>query len=447
MPDFANGRSRGISQQFAEKYTRVSKSKNYILGIGIDNYQYLRRLHNAVLDVDSILSVLVKQYQFQNAEITKIYNEKCTRSNILRQLRYLVQRVKETDNLIIYYSGHGIFDEQLMEGYWVPVDARSKEETIGEYISNADIQKHLSRIKSRHTILFNDSCFSGSIFGVDRNIQQEKQEVLPSRWAFTSGRKEVVQDGVPGEHSPFAKSILRVLEENRREKLFLSELVNLVTLDVDRNTNQTPRGSYLQNTGDRGGNFAFYSRDQEERFWKKQLSQPSPEGLIAYQRYYPLGSYINESVDRIKRLVPPGKGLNPLGRPVYTQSEVTEVSSNQDWQWLVPIQKTSSATSWSLTQLETFLNSSDYRKADIETSAIILKYSGLKSSDWMGESDVALLPKLLVEELSMLWENYSDGRFGFRKQYSIWKYLEETGGKNANKSLLFEEFSQRVGWA
>jgi hypothetical protein len=87
---------------------------------------------------------------------------KQNREAIIRELEWLVANAKENDNVFIYYSGHGEYKKELSKGYWVPVDAETQ--STSKYISNSDIQTYINGIKSKHTLLVSDACFSGDIF-------------------------------------------------------------------------------------------------------------------------------------------------------------------------------------------------------------------------------------------------------------------------------------------
>jgi hypothetical protein len=124
---------------------------------------------------------------------------------------------------MIYYSGHGYFDQLLNEGYWIPAEANVN--STGEYLSNSDILKLIANINSRHTFLVADACFSGSLFADSKRGYADNVERYRSRWGLASGRLEVVSDGSVGQNSPFASAVLEFLKTNRKEKFAISELV------------------------------------------------------------------------------------------------------------------------------------------------------------------------------------------------------------------------------
>lgn len=87
-----------------------------------------------------------------------LLNEKATANAIIQNLIKIVDRVKENDRIIIYFSGHGlnIAGDNLL----VPSDAiydKAKEMCV----SIDTILHHLNKAKSVQKLLFLDSCHSG----------------------------------------------------------------------------------------------------------------------------------------------------------------------------------------------------------------------------------------------------------------------------------------------
>ena len=250
---------------FEEAYEEETPpvAAGYILAIGIDQYVHFPKLNNAVRDAQAVVEVLTDKYQFSADHVRTLFDEDATEKKLLREMKYLASEVKEDDNLIIYFSGHGHFDTLLKEGYWIPVDA--EPDHIGDYISNATLLTYLRAIPSRHTFLVADSCFSGSLLSETRSVAADRLEELPSRWGLTSGRNEVVLDGPSGSHSPFAKAFLDFLSHNNADKMRISRLIHHVEEVTANNSEQTPIGNRIRNVGDRGG----------ELILKLKTSQPS----------------------------------------------------------------------------------------------------------------------------------------------------------------------------
>ena len=105
--------------------------------IGIDNYKgNWNQLNNAVRDAQGFEQTLKQHYKID--VVKSLYDEHATRENIINAFVWLVDHVKEEDNVVIYYSGHGDYKKSLKKGYWIPADAQTN--SIAAYISNADIQ-------------------------------------------------------------------------------------------------------------------------------------------------------------------------------------------------------------------------------------------------------------------------------------------------------------------
>lgn len=228
---------------------------NYLLLIGVNEYRSWNPLHNAVKDCRDLSSTLMQHYWFEPDHVITLYNEDATRERILETLEALQEMIRPEDNLLIYYAGHGYYDQSSGLGYWVPVEARLDK--IPDFIRNSTIHDYLRTIESKHTLLIADACYAGSLFAAYRG---QIIEGARSRWAFTSGDIEKVWDGKPGQNSPFAHYLIKYLRDTRRESIPANELIDEVGGLVSRNTAQTPKGNPLRLAGDDGGVFIFYRK-------------------------------------------------------------------------------------------------------------------------------------------------------------------------------------------
>lgn len=237
-------------------------ARNFLLVVGINSYKHWPVLNNAVNDVNGITSVLMRDYNFDLANITILKDEQATQNNIHKGLRGLIEKITPKDNLIIYFSGHGYFDEVLNEGYWIPVDANANSQ--GEYLPNSSILKIIESINSQHTFLIADACFSGSLFtDPNRSLGYiDKVEKIRSRWGLASGRLEVVSDGEVNTNSPFARVLLSFLNDNPKSEFAVGELIQHVKMKVAEESGQTPIGSPLRLSGDDGGEFVFRKKSR-----------------------------------------------------------------------------------------------------------------------------------------------------------------------------------------
>ena len=290
-----NQNERGLkSTRETNSSTTPSSGQNYVLAIAIDEYKAFPPLFNCVKDAKDLIGLLTSKFQFEKDNVFTLFNEEATEEKIFTNFRILIQKIKPVDSLIIYFAGHGEFIQDFNEGYWVPVDAKDK--AIGQYIPNSQIKTMLTAIKSQHTFLIADSCFSGSLFlrGNHRNIVRRRVERFASRWGLTSGRSEIVGDGNPGENSPFATSILNLLKGSSKG-LSVQELCAHVTETVAANASQTPIGEPLNIKGHEGGQFVFHLKKNEERDWFVAKEKNTADAYEHFITMYPEGKYFSKA--------------------------------------------------------------------------------------------------------------------------------------------------------
>jgi hypothetical protein len=244
-------------------HTSINFGSYHALVIGINRYHNVPRLRTAVADAEAIAEVLKSKYGFT---VTSLINP--TREQIFNMLDGLRAKLKSTDNLLIYYAGHGVLDEKADEGFWLPVNARS--DLRSQWVSNATITNTLKAIEAKHVMVIADSCYSGRLVrGLPRGIQITERTEKPTdyftkmsrkkaRVVITSGGLEPVEDG-RGEHSPFTRAILNALNDNDGI-IDGSSLFHKIRRPVMLAADQTPQYSDVRRAGHDGGDFLFVRR-------------------------------------------------------------------------------------------------------------------------------------------------------------------------------------------
>ena len=251
---------RGLS--FEEHDPSHPKGKNYLLAVGIDEYQNFNKLSNAVLDAKTISNLLINNFQFEEQNSRLLLNEEATRENILDTLEDFEKQLTGEDNFLLYFAGHGTMNEKKTQGFWIPVDARRRN---SHYIRNTSILDILKDFQAHHIYLLIDSCFSGSL--ISRKADEDYSDLLdalPSRRVLTSGRKEVVSDGRKGKHSPFAGCIISYLKSKEGEIISSLDLEYHVQKNVKRNAYQHPEAAFMHGLGDQSGQFVFRAKNFEQ---------------------------------------------------------------------------------------------------------------------------------------------------------------------------------------
>ena len=235
----------------------LRKVKYYGLVIGINDYQdpKINDLDHPVNDARRLMQTLTTYYTFDPENLTFLENP--TRSEIINTLDNLSRTIGEDSNLIIFYAGHGIWDAQLKKGYWIPSDGA--QNSRANWLSNSDLVDYVRGIRSKHTLLVTDACFSGSIFktrevftGVSKAVFEMYK--YPSKKAMTSGAMKSVPD-----KSVFLEYLVKRLEQNRKPFLSAEELFSSFKQAVVNNSpnSQIPLFGEIQGAGDEGGNFIF----------------------------------------------------------------------------------------------------------------------------------------------------------------------------------------------
>jgi uncharacterized caspase-like protein len=175
------------------------------------------------------------------------------------QSKTFIEENNWNDNLLIYYAGHGFFDEEAERGYWLPINASIK--TSADWVSNADITDKLKALKAKHVIVISDSCYSGTLTrGISKPFKNSNYLMTisqkRSRTVLTSGGLEPVSDGGGGGHSVFALAFINALKKNDRI-MDGTELFSKIRRPVMVNAPQTPQYSDIRFAGHAGGDFIF----------------------------------------------------------------------------------------------------------------------------------------------------------------------------------------------
>ena len=126
-----------------KSYTIVSESddviagiagvgKYYALLIGINEYDdpEIIDLDKPIEDAEALADALTNYYVFDPQNVVMLKD--ASRTQIIDALDNLRERVTDDDNLLIFYAGHGLWDESAEIGYWIPSDG-SKNSTSGYF--------------------------------------------------------------------------------------------------------------------------------------------------------------------------------------------------------------------------------------------------------------------------------------------------------------------------
>ncbi|MCX6329928.1 MAG: caspase family protein [Bacteroidia bacterium] len=247
------------SALFAQTDSLKELGKNYAVIIGISKYAdpMINSLYYPIFDARKIRDVLLSFYTFEKNNVVLLENP--SKWRIVRVLDSLDYVITSKDNLLIFYAGHGNWDESSFIGYWLAADAIAK--STNTWMMNSLITEYVSQSKARHTLVIADACFGGSIFKT-RALEPEEEKIISDIYLKMSKKAMTSADlvEVPDE-SIFVKNFVQQLSDNKSkylssEKLFFSIKSNVVS------TTLVPQFGIIKNAGDQGGDFIFFRKQE-----------------------------------------------------------------------------------------------------------------------------------------------------------------------------------------
>jgi hypothetical protein len=171
--------------------------KNYALLIGVSKYKdaIMPDLFYPIKDAIKIGEVLISHYAFDPANVILLKDP--GKATIIGTLDSLSRNINADDSFLMFYAGHGSWDEKIRMGYWLPSNATAK--IIDNWIMNSIITGFMSRMSAKHILVIVDACFGGSIFHTRAFMPVEEKSVAElyiksSRNAMTSGDMTEVPD-------------------------------------------------------------------------------------------------------------------------------------------------------------------------------------------------------------------------------------------------------------
>lgn len=235
----------------------------HALIITINSYKdpKINDLDGPIKDGQNLASVLQESYNFDKKNIKTLKN--ATRAQIITAFDEYKRKLNESCNLLIFYAGHGKLDEETETGYWLPSDANY--DNTANWIQNSSIRDYIKAIKTQHTLVISDACFSGSLL---RDFFPEAEKSINEIYKVKSRKAIISGNEAAPDKSVFVEYLIKSLKSIDRPYFTAQTLFNHLKEPVINNskTNQIPEYKAIPNTGDEGmkGDFIF----------KKKLNNP-----------------------------------------------------------------------------------------------------------------------------------------------------------------------------
>lgn len=267
------------SPMTADAFTHYVEGLNfgryYAIVIGNQDYQQLQSLQTPRKDAERAAKLLREKYGF-SVQVLENANDVA----MLRALNDLSAVLKEDDNLLIYYAGHGtrLDTARADTGYWLPVNAEQPPDDTF-WVPNEQISAHLGRLQARRVLVVADSCYAGllssdpgvNVFGADSQLSMDYLKYkLPkrSRLLVASGGDQPVLDTDAGGdgNSIFARAFIEVLEGNTdvlSTPALFARLQQRVRAAATRNHfEQEPEFKSIKSAGHEVGDFFFVPKSR-----------------------------------------------------------------------------------------------------------------------------------------------------------------------------------------
>jgi len=142
-------------------FTPPRPGKDFALFIAVQDYDEWPDLDQPVGDCEKIAAELQTNYGFDAANVEIVRNR--GRADILAAIdRAYARSYADDAQLLIFFSGHGHWDERKCKGYFVPRDGKKSDPSGASYIDYQALQGDIASIPCRHILLALDVCFGGT---------------------------------------------------------------------------------------------------------------------------------------------------------------------------------------------------------------------------------------------------------------------------------------------
>jgi hypothetical protein len=203
--------------------------KSWAVVIGINDYQHISLLENAVNDAKQ-LADLLRNTGFD--EVIELYDHDATKNSILSLLvddDQLPNKIDFNDRLLVFFSGHCITHANKRDGsktgYLIPSDGeKGKWNSMIEF--NDLVQKCVNMINVKHVLFLMDCCFSGiaslrsmptdstpiPLMPIDEFVLSCTSKKAIQIIAAGQADQLVLDDSIFEGHSPFTGAIIHGLK-------------------------------------------------------------------------------------------------------------------------------------------------------------------------------------------------------------------------------------------
>lgn len=232
---------------------KTNNTNTVALIIANENYGHVSKVESARHDGDVFARYCHETLGIPENQVLK-YND-ATLGNTLsavNQLKNAVKAMGPNTDVIVYYAGHGVPDENSKEAYMLPTDADPM--VVASAYPLSKFYQDLSDLGAANVMVFMDACFSGANRG-DGMLASARAVVLKAKAAAPKGNMFVLSAADGNEtalpwkeknHGLFTYFLLKKLKESKGNAS-LQDISDYVRSEVSRiaslqlNKQQTPK--------------------------------------------------------------------------------------------------------------------------------------------------------------------------------------------------------------
>lgn len=218
----------------------TKKAENtYALIIANENYEFVDNVDYALHDGEIFKEYCIKTLGIPEKQV--LYAKNATSGMMNGEVEKLVKlaNIDEGANIIVYYCGHGIPDENTNEAYLIPVDGKGAN--IVTCYSLNKLYTTLSATKAANITYFLDACFTGSnregsMLVAARGVAREaKKEVLSGNTVVfaAASQDETAMAYTEKTHGMFTYFLLKKLQDTKGDVTY-GELAEYIKKNVQK---------------------------------------------------------------------------------------------------------------------------------------------------------------------------------------------------------------------
>lgn len=256
----------------AAPHTGFKSENTFALIIANEKYEMASDVEMATNDGLAVKEYCSKTLGMKDKQI--LYYPNATYGKInkaIRDVKSIAQAYDGKINLIVYYAGHGIPDNETKDAYIMPVDADGTDPAV--CFSLKKLYNELDAMRLNQSVVFLDACFSGAqrdgdmiiaARGVAIKPQEEKPQGNTIVFSATSD-SETAFSYKEQKHGLFTYFFLKMMQD-KKGKMTLGDLADYIIENVSRESilingkKQTPTVIVPQNIGSQWKTWRLYEK-------------------------------------------------------------------------------------------------------------------------------------------------------------------------------------------